>query len=91
MTWRERKKTIKGDRGELAKDPLTVKSIFSLEHKDSEFVNGKTYLGLMKSYPFYREFLVGLLVQIYYHHGRCVWLVEKMKQISGNPPHVLEW
>jgi len=90
MTRRERKKTIKGDRGEPAKDPPTVKSIFSLEHKDGESVNSITYLGLMKSYHFYREFLVGLLVRIYYHHGRCVWLVEKMEQISGNPPHILE-
>ena len=27
--------TIKGDQGESAKDPPTVKSVFSLEHKDS--------------------------------------------------------
>ena len=32
-----------------------------------------------------------LLVQIHYHHGRYVELMEKMEQISGNPPHVLEW
>ena len=35
ITWRERK-TVKGYRGELAKDPTTVKLVFSLEHKDSE-------------------------------------------------------
>ena len=71
MTRRE-KKTVKGDRGEPAKDHLMVKSIFSLEHKDGELVNHKTYLGLMGSDPFYREFLVGLLVRIHYHYGRCV-------------------
>ena len=37
-TWRE-KETIKGDRGEPAKDPLTVKSVFYLEHQDGELVN----------------------------------------------------
>ena len=51
MTWRERKRTVRGDQGEPAKDPSTVKSDFSLEHKDNEYVNGKTYLGLMKSDP----------------------------------------
>ena len=30
------KKTVKGDQGEHAKDPLMVKLVFSLEHKDSE-------------------------------------------------------
>ena len=69
--WRERKRTVKGDRGELAKEPSKVKSVFSLEHKDNEYVNSKTYIGLMESYPVYREFLVGLLARIHYHHGRC--------------------
>ena len=41
--------------------------------------------------PFYGEFLVGLIVRIHYHHGRYVGLVERMEQILGNPPHVLEW
>ena len=41
--------------------------------------------------PFYREFLVGLLVRIHYHHGRCVGLVERMEQISRNLPHIPEW
>ena len=49
-----------------------VKLVFSLEHKDGESVNSITYLGLVDSNPFYREFLVGLLVQIHYHHGRCI-------------------
>ena len=49
-----------------------VKSIFSLEHKDCELVSSKAYLGLVDLNPFYREFLVGLLVRIHYHHGRCV-------------------
>ena len=71
MTWRETK-PVKGDRVELAKDRLTVKLIFSLEHKDGESVNSKMYLRLVDSNPFYREFLVILLVQIHYHHGKCV-------------------
>ena len=50
----------------------------------------KTYLGLMEIDPFYGEFLVGLIVRIHYHHGRYVGLVERMEQILGNPPHVLE-
>ena len=32
----KKKKTVKGERDELAKEPPTFKSIFSLEHKDSE-------------------------------------------------------
>ena len=71
MTWRE-KKTVKGDRSELVKDLPIVKSIFSLEHKDGESMNNKTYLGLMGSDPFYRECLVGLPIWIHCHHKRCV-------------------
>ena len=42
----ERKeKTGKGDRYNLVKDPPTVKSIFSLEHKEGKILNGGTYLG----------------------------------------------
>ena len=33
---KEKNKTVKGERDELAKEPPTFKSIFSLEHKDSE-------------------------------------------------------
>ena len=51
-------KTIVADRGEPAKDLLIVKSVFSLEHNCSKWVNSRTYLG-----PFYREFGVGLLVR----------------------------
>ena len=51
-------KTIAADRGEPAKDLLIVKSVFSLEHNCSKWVNSRTYLG-----PFYREFGVGLLVR----------------------------
>ena len=51
-------KTIEADRGEPAKDLLIVKSVFSLEHNYSKWVNSRTYLG-----PFYREFGVGLLVR----------------------------
>ena len=61
MTWEERERLSKVTGGEPAKDSLTIKSIFSLEHKDSEYVNNKTYLGLMELDSFHREFLVGLL------------------------------
>ena len=51
--WPARKgKTVKGDRCELAKDSLTVKSVFSLEHKDDEMPNSRTYLSWMGLDPF---------------------------------------
>ena len=46
------KKNIKGGQCELAKDPPMFKSIFSLEHKDGELVNSRTYLGLLRLDPF---------------------------------------
>lgn len=48
------------------------------------------YLELTELDPFYGEYLVSLLVQIHYYHRRCVGLVERMEQILGNPPHILE-
>ena len=56
---KRKKKTIKGDRGEQAKDPSTVKSNFSLRLKYSEWMNGGTYLDLVRLGPFYREFWSG--------------------------------
>ena len=44
----KKERTVKGDQHNqrnLAKDPLTVKSVFSLEHKEGKIVNGDTYLG----------------------------------------------
>ena len=41
----KKERTVKGDRCNLAKDPPTVKSVFSLEHKDGKNVNSRTYLG----------------------------------------------
>ena len=32
----KKERTIKGDQCDLAKDPLTVKSVFSLGHKDGK-------------------------------------------------------
>ena len=62
----ERKKEIiEGDWGELAKDPLTVKSDFSLELKYSEWMNSRTYIRLVRLGPIYREFGVGLLVRLH--------------------------
>ena len=46
------------------------------------------YPSLMELGPFYKMFLMGLLVWIHYHFGRCVELVEKMEQILRNPPHI---
>ena len=51
-------KTIKANRGELAKDPLIVKSVFSLKHNCIKWMNSRTYLG-----PFYRVFGMGPLVR----------------------------
>ena len=41
---KKKERTIKGDRCNLAKDPPTVKSVFSLEDKDGKNVNSRTYL-----------------------------------------------
>ena len=38
----EKKETVKSDWCELAKNPLMVKSVFSLEHKDGELVSSRT-------------------------------------------------
>ena len=59
MAWRERererkkkKPTIKGNRYEPVKDPPTIKSISSLEHKDGELMSSRTYLGFFRLDPF---------------------------------------
>ena len=41
----KKERTIKGDQCNPAKDPLTVKSVFSLKHKEEKIMNGNTYLG----------------------------------------------
>ena len=63
MTRKEKKRLSKVIGGKPAKNPSTVKSIFSLGLKFSEWINGRMYLGLVKLGPFYREFRVGLLVR----------------------------
>ena len=45
MIPKKKERTVKGDQCNLAKDPLTVKSVFSLEHKEEKIMNGNTYLG----------------------------------------------
>ena len=40
----KRKRIVKGDRCNPAKDPSTIKSVFSLKHKEWKMVNGETYL-----------------------------------------------
>ena len=42
---KKKKEIVKGDLGEPAKDPPMVMSVFSLEHKGSEWVNSRTYFG----------------------------------------------
>ena len=41
----KKERTINGDRCNSAKDPLMVKSVFSLEYKGGNIVSGDTYLG----------------------------------------------
>ena len=60
---KKKKETIKGDQGEPAKDPLTVKSNISIRLKYSEWMNSRTPLGMERLSPFYREFGLGLLVR----------------------------
>ena len=49
----ERKKeVIEGDQSEPAKDLPMVKSIFSLEHKCSEWMNSSMYLDQLRLGPF---------------------------------------
>ena len=60
---KRKKVTIEGNQGELAKDPPTIKSVFSLEHKGSEWMNSSVYLGWIRLDPFYREFGMSLLVR----------------------------
>ena len=92
MTWKKKKKkTIGSDQDELVKDLPTVKLVFSLGLKYSEWMNSETYFKLVRSGIFYREFGVSLLVRLHYHHGRCINLVESMKRISRNSPYVPRW
>ena len=46
MSPEKKERTVKGDRCNPAKDLLTIKSVFFLEHKEGKIVmNGDTYLG----------------------------------------------
>jgi len=60
---KRKKETIEGNQGKPAKDPLIVKSIFSLGLKFSKWMNSRMYFGLVGLGPFYREFGVSLLVR----------------------------
>ena len=75
---------------EPAKDPLMVKSVFSLEHKDSEQMNSENIPWVDGSRSLLWRVFSGSNCSVHYHHGRYVGLVERMEQILGNPPHVLE-
>ena len=59
---KRKKVTIEGDQGEPAKDSLTIKLVFSLEHRSGECMNSKNVPWLDEAWSFYREFGVGLLV-----------------------------
>ena len=41
---KRKKEFFEGNRGELANDLLTVKSVFFLKYKYREWMNGRTYL-----------------------------------------------
>ena len=60
---KRKKETIEGDWGESAKDLPTVKSVFSLGLKFSEWMSNETCLGLVRLGPFYKEFGVGLFIR----------------------------
>ena len=49
---KKKERTVKGNWSNPAKDPPTIKSISSLEHKDGELVSSRTYLGLFRLDPF---------------------------------------
>ena len=49
---KRKERIVKSDQCNLAKDPLMVKLVFSLEHKDGELVNNKTYHSRMRLDPF---------------------------------------
>ena len=51
-------------------------------------MNSKNLPWLKGTLSFYRELGVGLLVWIHSHHEGCVGLMEKVEQITGNPPHI---
>ena len=53
---KEKKNIVKNDWDELAKDLPIIKSVFSLEQKNGESVNIKTYLGLMGQILFIESF-----------------------------------
>ena len=44
LVLKRKERTVKGDQCNLVKDPPTVRSIFSLEHKEEKILNGGTYL-----------------------------------------------
>ena len=62
----KKERNIKGDRCNSAKDPPTVKSIFSLGHR-WKIMNGWNLPWVDGTCPFYKELEVGLLVWIHHH------------------------
>ena len=44
LVLKRKERTVKGDQCNPAKDLPTVRSIFSLEHKEKKILNGGTYL-----------------------------------------------
>ena len=91
VRWLEREKeTIEGDWGELAKDPSTIMSFFSLGLKLSRCMNGKKrYLRLMGLGPFYREFLSGSTYKVSLTSWVMCGLMGSVERISGI--HPMSW
>ena len=65
----KKERNVKGDRCYLARDPPTVKLVFSLKHMNGKLLIAKNLPWVDETYPFYRELEVGLLVRIHHHHG----------------------
>ena len=45
LVLKRKERTVKGDRCNPTKDPLTIKLVFSLEHKERKILNSGTCLG----------------------------------------------
>jgi len=60
-TWTKKKHKIKGNRGELAKNPSMLKLVFSLELKNSNFRGGGNLPSFNMDESFYSEFWSGYL------------------------------
>ena len=65
----KKERTIRGDRYDLVKDPLMIKSVFSLGHKDEKQSMVRTYLWQMGPTSFIERLTWVYLFRIHHHHG----------------------